>query len=155
MVLGYHERGADGTHGISAVCRACVERAQELPAAVVVFSGWSSTGGPSEAEQMRALWRVPGPELLVEPQARNTAENAVYSLRLLLDRGGIERVTVVCARHHRLRVPYMFGELYRGHGITVSYEYVDRPRPRPRVLLREAGAIALMRRHRRAALRLL
>jgi len=39
-----------------------------------VFSGWSPSGGPSEAEQMRTLWRGPEVELVIEPTARVTAE---------------------------------------------------------------------------------
>jgi uncharacterized SAM-binding protein YcdF (DUF218 family) len=144
VVLGYHEGD-----GISAVCRACVRRAEELPGAVVIFTGWSSTGGTPEAEQMRALWREPERELVVEPQARNTAENAACSLPLLLERE-ISTATVVCALNHRIRVPFFFGRLYRSHGIDVSYEYVARPLARPRVWLREAGAIALMWSQRRA-----
>jgi uncharacterized SAM-binding protein YcdF (DUF218 family) len=149
IVLGYHELGGDGSHGISAVCRACVARAQQLPAEVVIFSGWSSVGGRSEAEQMRDLWAAPGPELVVEPRARNTAENAVYSLELVRERG-IGKATVVCAINHRIRVPFFFGGLYRSQGIDVGYEYVSRPLARPRVWLREAGAIALMWHQRRA-----
>ncbi len=60
VVLGYHEFAADGSHGISDICRAGVRRAEALAASVkpraVVFTGWSSTGGASEAEQMAAAW---------------------------------------------------------------------------------------------------
>ena len=154
VVLGYHEYGADGAHRISATCRACVRRAEglarESDPAVVVFSGWSSTGGASEGEQMRALWTLDGPELVVEPQARMTSENAAYSLLLLLGRG-IDRATVVCSIRHRLRVPYLFGRLFRSHGVEVGYEFVTWPLPRPRTWIGEAGGLVLMRRHRRAA----
>ena len=152
VVVGYRELGRDRSHGISAVCRACVARAEQLPADVVIFSGWSSTGGRSEADQMRDLWTVPGPALVIEPRARNTAENAVYSLALLRERG-IVKATVVCAVNHRIRVPFFFGDLFRSHGIDVAYEYVTRPLARPRVWLREAGAIALMWPQRRATFR--
>lgn len=155
MVLGYHEFAADGSHGISAVCRAVVRRAEQLVAerdpAVVVFTGWSSTGGPSEAEQMRELWQTPGPKLLVEQRARNTAENAAYSL-LLLRGHGIDRATIVCSIRHRIRVPYLFGALFREHRIEPGYEFVSRPLPPPRVWLLEAGGLVLMRRHRREAI---
>lgn len=146
VVLGYHEYAQDGRHGISDVCRACVRRAQSLPADVVVFTGWSSSGGPSEAEQMRELWDPPG--LLLEPHARNTAENAVNSLQLLLEHGGVDRATVVCSIRHRIRVPYFFGRLFERHGIAVDYDYVRRPLPRPRIWLEELVALLVMRHQR-------
>jgi uncharacterized SAM-binding protein YcdF (DUF218 family) len=155
VVLGYHRFAADGSHGISAVCAAGVRRAErlagELNPAAVVFTGWSSTGGPSEAEQMRRLWGLDGPDLLVEPCATNTAENAAYSLRLLLAHGGIDAVTVVCAIRHAVRVPFLFGRLFREHGLRVGYDFVWRPFPPLGVWLLEAGGLALMFEHRRRA----
>lgn len=98
---------------------------------------------------MRALWRVDGPALLVEPRARMTSENARYALRVLLDHGGIERAIVVASIRHRIRVPFFFKRLYDEHGIGVAYEFVWRPFPGPRIWLLEAGGLALMWRHRR------
>jgi hypothetical protein len=148
VVLDYHEYGKDGSHGISDVCRACVARAAELPADVVVFTGWSSTGGPSEAEQMRALWTRDDADVLIEPNARMTAENATNSLGVLLEHGGIDRATIVCSIRHRVRVPYFFGALFESRGIAVDYEFVRRPLPRPRIWLEELVALAVMRRQR-------
>jgi uncharacterized SAM-binding protein YcdF (DUF218 family) len=128
-----------------------VRRAEQLDADVVVFTGWSSTGGPSEAEQMRELWAGPPRELVLEPRARNTAENAVYSLRVLLERGDVESATVVCSVRHRVRVPYFFGRLFREHGIEAGYDFVRRPLPAPGRWLEELVGLALMRKHRRDA----
>jgi hypothetical protein len=88
VVLGYHEIGDDGHHGISAICRAAVRRAEALaekePPRAVIFTGWSSSGGPPEAEQMAQEWRGRRDIALIrEPQAVNTAENAVRSLELV------------------------------------------------------------------------
>src|ERR1700749_3960284 len=100
VVPGHRSLGTDGTHRISARCKRLVREAEALATAddadVVVFSGWSSTGGPSEAEQMRDAWRGPDVELVVEPTARNTAENAARTLPLLLERG-VTQAVVVCA----------------------------------------------------------
>src|SRR6185295_8040928 len=98
VVLGYDETGEDGAHRISAICRAGVRRAEALAAEssplAVLFTGWSSNGGPSEAEQMRDAWQgrwnVP---LLLEPLAVNTAENAVRSLLLISRLADVEEVT--------------------------------------------------------------
>ena len=87
---------------------------------VVVFSGWSSTGGPSEAEQMRDEWRGPAVELVVEPTARHTAENAARTLPLLLERD-VGRAVVVCAPTHLPRTRVLFGRLYRSCGVQVVF----------------------------------
>src|ERR1700741_1142903 len=91
VVLGHRTFGSDGVHRISSRCVQLVREAEGLVGAgggdVVVFSGWSSPGGPSEAEQRRDGWRGPDAELVVEPTARHTAENAARTLPLLLQRG--------------------------------------------------------------------
>src|SRR4051794_17458926 len=102
VVLGYGEIGADGVHRITDVCRAGVKRAEALAAETkpraIVFTGWSSTGGPSEAEQMAALWSGRcDVDLLLEPLAANTAENAARSLRIVSTVAGARGVCVVCS----------------------------------------------------------
>jgi hypothetical protein len=160
VVLGYDEISADGTHGISAICRAGVRRAEELAAVedplAVVFTGWSSNGGPSEAEQMRDAWQgrwdVP---LLLEPLAVNTAENAVRSLLVIRRLAHVEEVVVVCSLRHALRVHFFFDRLYRRHGYRVGYRYVLRPAPSSALWAAELSSITRMVRDRRAALGLL
>ena len=58
----------------------------EMRAEAVVFSGGSRRGALSEAEQMRGAWRGADVELLVEPTASVTAENASRTLPLALRR---------------------------------------------------------------------
>ena len=135
---------------ISATCRRLVVEAEHLAELlrpdIVVFSGWSPGGGVSEAEQMRALWRGPDLELVVEPTAATTAQNAVRTLPLLLERG-VERVVIVCAPLHRYRAcdvavgsRFVSGEGYE------PYRY--RPSPARRLgtaLLRRGMRITLQR----------
>src|SRR4029079_19681879 len=97
---------------------------------VVVFSGWSPTGGPSEAEQMRDAWRGPAVELVVEPTAASTAENAVRTLSLLLERE-MASVVVVCAPPHLLRTRLLFRRLYSGSGVEVGFRVPRLPPTRP------------------------
>ena len=118
-------------------------------AEVVVFSGWSSTGGSSEAEQMRDAWRGPAVELVVEPTARTTAENAARTLPLLLERG-VERALVVCAPPHLVRTRLLFRRLYRGSGIEVGFR-VAWLAPSVRAIAWELGAIPLVPLQVRAA----
>jgi uncharacterized SAM-binding protein YcdF (DUF218 family) len=116
---------------------------------VVVFSGWSSTGGQSEAEQMRDAWRGPDVELVVEPTARNTAENASRTLPLLRERR-IERVVVVCAPTHLVRTRLLFRRLYRGAGVQVSFRAVA-VAPSLRSLMWELAAFPFLPAQLRAA----
>lgn len=124
VVPGHRSLGSDGVHRISRRCERLVREAEVLArsggADVVVFSGWSSTGGPSEAEQMRDAWRGPPAELVVEPTARTTAENAARTLPLLRERG-VGRAVVVCAPSHLPRTRLIFGRLYRSSGVDVVF----------------------------------
>jgi uncharacterized SAM-binding protein YcdF (DUF218 family) len=127
VVPGHGDLDLDGAHRITRRCLRLVREAERLVSAgradVVVFSGWSSTGGPSEAEQMRDAWRGPDVELVVESTARNTAENATRTLTLLRDRGIVSAV-VVCAPTHLVRTRLLFGRLYRSAGVEVTFRAV-------------------------------
>jgi uncharacterized SAM-binding protein YcdF (DUF218 family) len=127
VVPGHGDVDSEGTHRITRRCLRLVHEAERLVTAggadVVVFSGWSSSGGPSEAEQMRDAWRGPDVELVVEPTARNTAENATRTLPLIRDRG-IERAVVVCTPTHLARTRLLFGRLYRSAGVEVAFRAV-------------------------------
>jgi uncharacterized SAM-binding protein YcdF (DUF218 family) len=152
VVPGHGALSRDGSYRISARCRSLVAAAEPLagvlPADVVVFSGWSPVGGPTEAEQMRDLWQGPDIELVVEPTARNTAENAVRTLPLLVERG-IERAVVVCAPLHLVRARYFFRRLYEEAGIATELSVV-RVAPSPSALVWELVAMPVRRRQLRA-----
>ncbi len=160
VVLGYHEFGADGSHGISEICRAGVRRAEALAGQMkpraVIFTGWSSTGGPAEAEQMADAWNgPPDVELIRETNATNTAENAVRTIEVLRGLDGPLDVTVVCSIRHFPRARYFFTRLYRRHGYTVRFRYVAAPLPSAGLVLQELSSITRMVGDRRAALELL
>jgi uncharacterized SAM-binding protein YcdF (DUF218 family) len=160
VVLGYHEFGADGSHGISDICRAGVRRAEaladQLKPRAVVFTGWSSTGGPSEAEQMADAWRGRDDvQLICESHAVNTAENAVRTLEVLRGLDGPFDVIVVCSIRHFPRARYLFTPLFRRHGHRVGYAYVSSPLPSAALWRHELGSITRMVGDRRAALELL
>jgi uncharacterized SAM-binding protein YcdF (DUF218 family) len=160
VVLGYHEIDDDGRHGISSICRAAIRRAEALaahePPRAVIFTGWSSNGGPPEAEQMAEEWRGP-PEvpLIREPQAINTAENAVRSLELVRGLDGASEVVLVCSIRHFPRARFLFDRLYRSHGYVTRYRYVVRPLPSLPLWHHEFMSIVRMARDRRRALGLL
>ena len=124
VVPGHGWLDLDGVHRISGRCMRLVLEAEELVssvgAEVVVFSGWSPSGGRSEAEQMRDAWHGPDVELVVEPTAASTAQNAARTLPLLLERG-IDAAVVVCAPPHLARTRVFFRRLYRGSGVEVSF----------------------------------
>jgi uncharacterized SAM-binding protein YcdF (DUF218 family) len=117
VVPGHSRRGEPSTR-----CGTLVQHAAALvelrrPDLDVFSGGARRAGGRTEAEEMLEAW--PGPrdiELLVEPTARSTAENASRSLPLLLERG-IGEATVVCAPLHAFRVRYFFARLYESAGV--------------------------------------
>ena len=143
VVLGHGWLDLDGEHRISERCLRLVREAEQLvtaaEAGTVVFSGWSSTGGPSEAEQMRDAWRGPAIELVVEPTATSTAGNAVRTLPLLLERK-VGNAVVVCAPQHLPRTRLLFGLLYRGSGVELSFR-VPRVVPTVRAVVWELLAL--------------
>ena len=153
VVLGHRSLGSDGVHRISSRCVRLVREAERLVGAggadVVVFSGWSSTGGPSEAEQMRDAWRGPAAELVVEPTARHTAENAARTLPLLLERD-VGCAVVVCAPSHLPRTRVLFGRLYRSSGVDVAFRAPRLP-PSLRSIAWEVGAFPFLPVQLRAA----
>jgi len=130
VVPGNEVAGRDGVYRISPRCLRLVREAEllaeSLPASTVVFSGWSRGGGPSEAEQMRSAWRGPPVDLVVEPTATVTAQNAGRTLPLLVERG-IRRVVVVCAPLHLYRTRYFFSRLFEPHGIATEFHVVPVP----------------------------
>jgi uncharacterized SAM-binding protein YcdF (DUF218 family) len=153
VVLGHGFAGRDGSYRISRGCRRLVAEAQALAARVapdaVVFTGWAPEGGPSEAEQMRALWRGPAVELVVEETASTTAENATRTLPLLLERG-IREAIVVCAPVHLPRARWIFRVVYGAYAIETRFR-VARVAPTPGALAWELGALTVVPRQLRIA----
>jgi uncharacterized SAM-binding protein YcdF (DUF218 family) len=153
VVLGNSRFERSGRYRISRACRRVVADAERLAGRleprVVVFSGWAPDGGASEAEQMRALWRGPDVELVVEPTASTTAENAVRTLPLLRKRG-IEQAVVVCTPLHVYRARWLFRRLYAAHGIGTSF-HAARIVPTPSALAWRLAALTIRSRQLRAA----
>ena len=146
VVPGHGWLDLAGMHRISDRCLQLVGEAEQLviraDADLVVFSGWSPTGGPSEAEQMRDAWHGAAVELVVEPTATSTAENAARTLPLLLERGVVHAV-VVCAPPHLLRTQLLFRRLYRGSGVEVGFR-VARLVPTVRAVVWELLALPFL-----------
>ena len=115
----------------------------------VVFTGWARRGGLTEAEQMHATWNGPDVELVIEPTASVTAENATRTIPLLLERG-VDHAIVVCAPLHLYRTRYFFARLYGAYGIDTEFR-VTRTRRSVGALLWELGAATVCRRQLRTA----
>jgi len=129
IVLGHREPTISAEHRISAESRARLRRAARLcrrrPARAVILTGYTRTGGLSEAEQMEAEW-AGVPPALMEDAGRDTAENASRSLPLIAAMGEVSSVTVVTSAWH-LRAPYFFAP-YRRFGLRVSFRFALRGR---------------------------
>lgn len=142
-----------GRYRISRPCRrvlaAAEQLAERLAPAAVVFSGWSPTDEPSEAEQMRQAWRGPPAELVVESTAATTAQNAARTLPILRALR-IEQAVVVCTPLHLYRTRWFFGRLYRKHGIETAF-HTARVLPTPAALAWELAALTVRARQLRAA----
>jgi uncharacterized SAM-binding protein YcdF (DUF218 family) len=144
VVPGHH-----GPERLADLVRAAERVAEETPVDVVVFTGWARRGGLTEAEQMHAHWRGPQVELVLEPTASCTAENASRTLPLLLERA-VKRAVVVCAPLHVYRTRFFFTRLYGAYDIAVEL-CVARTRRTIGALAWELGAATACRRQLRAA----
>jgi DUF218 domain-containing protein len=122
IVLGHREPGVSAEHKASHESFERLHRAAQIvrrvPTRAVILTGYTSTGGLTEAEQMALAWSSPDVPVLLEEAGRNTAENATRSLPLVLALGGIRRVSVVTSAWH-LRAPYFFAP-YRRYGLQVD-----------------------------------
>lgn len=152
VVLGNGGRRR-GELPISDACLALVRAAERIAASravdAVVLTGGSRGGGSSEAEQMYAAWEGPDVDLVVEPTATITAENAARTLPLLVQRG-IVRAVVVCAPLHLYRTRFFFSRLFEPHGIQTSF-HVAAVAQGARAFAWEIAAAPLCRRQLRAA----
>ncbi len=153
IVLGHREPGRSAEHRISDESRARLQRAMREcraePPCLVVLTGWTRTGGLSEAEQMKAEWPLREVPALLEEGGRNTAENASRSLPIIRAVGQIRRVTVVTSAWH-VRAPYFFAP-YRGLGLELSFRTTSHG-DWPRMLLEELRGLPRMSAQRRRAL---
>jgi glucosamine-6-phosphate deaminase len=154
VVLGHREPGVSAEHRISDESRARLRRAEaacrsDHPRAVVLTGYTRTPGGLSEAEQMKAEWRLPDVPALLEDAGRDTAENATRSLPLLRAMGDIASVTVVTSVWH-IRAPYCFAP-YRLFGLRLSFAFAFHG-PWPRMLMTELHGMRSIRAERRRAL---
>ena len=151
VVLGYSDGGAGALHP---VCRARLEHAARIagPEDVVVLSGWARVRrAPSEASLMRTAWAGRAGSLVVDEDARTTAENAVNALADVL-RERPREVVVVTSSWHARRAAAAFARALAGTGAAVR---VDSPpgRGRRRERLRELALRPLLPFQVRRALR--
>jgi hypothetical protein len=155
VVLGHREPGISAEHRISAESRArlrhAVGLARHAPVRAAVLTGYTSTGGLSEAEQMKTTWDESLAPALLEVAGRDTAENASRSLPLVLAIGVREVIVVSSAWH--VRVPWFFAP-YRRYGLRLRYRPALRHGPWLRMLreeLRQAPRAPARRREAMAA----
>ena len=119
VVLGYSNGARPGLHP---VCAARLAHGATLstPEDVVVLSGWSRVpGGRSEAELMSRAWVGRARRVVVDPDARTTAENAANALDDIV-RAGARDVVVVTSSWHAPRARAAFRWLLRRNGVRVT-----------------------------------
>jgi uncharacterized SAM-binding protein YcdF (DUF218 family) len=154
VVLGHREPGVSAEHRISAESRARLRHALRIarrhPVRAAILTGYTSTGGLSEAEQMKATWDESVAPALLEVAGRDTAENASRSLPLILAIGETRHVTVVSSAWH-VRVPWYFAP-YRRYGLDVGYRVSFAHGNWPRMLREELRQVPRAPARRRAAM---
>jgi glucosamine-6-phosphate deaminase len=153
IVLGHREPSISPEHRISDESRARLRRGEAEcrrdPPRAVILTGYTRTGGLSEAEQMKEEWSVGEVPTLLEDAGRNTAENASRSLPIIRAIGDIRRVTVVTSAWH-LRAPYFFAP-YRTLGLRLSFRVTPHG-SWSRMLGHELRSLPAMRSERRRAM---
>jgi hypothetical protein len=152
VVLGHREPDISVEHRISHESLGRLHRAEWVarrrPTLAAILTGYSATGGLSEAEQMRSAWRVADVPPLLEVGGRDTAENATRSLPIVLALGDVRRATIVTSAWH-LRAPYHFAA-WRQEGIAVGFAF-DWRGDWPRMLAHELRGMRTMRAERARA----
>ena len=103
-----------------------------------MLTGYTSTGGLSEAEQLKGASDEHLTPALLEVAGRNTAENISRSLPLILALGGIREVIVVTSAWH-VRTPWFFAPYHR-FGLRVRYRVSFSHGHWPRMLTQELRA---------------
>jgi uncharacterized SAM-binding protein YcdF (DUF218 family) len=106
--------------------------AADFDARVAIFSG------AGEAQPMRDIWQGADVELVLEESATTTADNAAYTLPLLLERD-IRDAIVVCAPAHLMRARWIFRRIYGAHGVAVAFR-LARIVPTPGAVMWELAA---------------
>jgi uncharacterized SAM-binding protein YcdF (DUF218 family) len=140
VVLGYSE---GRTHELHPICAARLEHAARLAGAedTVLLSGWSRhPARAAEAELMREAWPGPDVALIIDPDARHTAQNAANAAARAGELGARE-VVVVTSSWHRPRARAFFRSLLPDAEVTVVG--VDTPGS-PRHYLREVAVFPLV-----------
>ena len=140
VVLGYSNGARPGLHQVRAARLAHAARLSG-PDDVVVLSGWSRVpGGRAEAELMAQAWAGRARRVVVDPDARTTAENAANALDDIV-RDGASDVVVVTSSWHAPRAGR------RSAGSAAKRRPVTTASPRGRSLrasLREPGSWAAL-----------
>lgn len=142
VVLGY---SAGGHVTLHPVCAERLARAAEVATEtdVVVLSGWSRDGvAEPEALLMRRAWTGRAAEVVVDPVARTTVENALFAVDDVV-RTGAREVVVVTSAWHAARARAAFRLALLGRGVHVSSAAAPAPAA-PRQRLRELALWPLL-----------
>ena len=111
--------------GVASYMRKVKEGAS--PVFMVVTGGDCAGLGTAEAEVMRRLMvnsmGVPKQRILAECQAKDTIQNALLVVPLLI-RLGIARVTIVTSEFHVRRTKHYFGTILKAYRCKFQVEYV-------------------------------
>jgi uncharacterized SAM-binding protein YcdF (DUF218 family) len=137
-VLGYSGRPRDRLH---AVCEARLRHAEGIEGDAVLLSG--------EAELMRGAWQ--GRDVLLDPAARNTRDNAA-GVAAAVRRLAADEVVVVTSEWHAFRARTLVRAALRDPSVAVLSSSPPGRRPL-RLLARELACLAALPLHARGLAR--
>jgi uncharacterized SAM-binding protein YcdF (DUF218 family) len=124
VVLGFSDGRSAGLHP---VCAERLRRAAEIATDedAVLLSGWARVPGSApEAALMRDAWAGRAGQVLLDPDARTTVENA-WNARDDVLRSGAREVVVVTSRWHAARARAAFRAILRPEGVRVTVAWPE------------------------------
>ena len=86
---------------------------------VFLFSGTPSELG--DFEMLATAAKIPQEALRWEPKATNTAENAFFSLPLILEEG-FSKVRIITSEFHKIRAQKIFAQVWKSYPGDISWQ---------------------------------
>lgn len=124
LVLGARPRkdGRPSDQMVSRVRKAVSLFSKNKYSRVIISGGPSSLPIPeSEIMRLMMLKFIPDNKLLLERNARDTVQNAVFSWELIKDKKP-KKITIVTSAYHLPRAKYIFRKLYKHMGVSLKFE---------------------------------
>ncbi len=99
--------------------RKAVELYRRGFARYIIFTGYGSGGDSGEfLSKIAARHRIPRSAIIIEPDARTTYENFLFS-RPIIERRGFTSIIIVTSPYHQLRAYLVAKKVFAGTGVAL------------------------------------